>query len=65
MNSAKQLASYVISTKVTHVFQKRVKVAQEHFGERLTKAAEDNVGGLPDKRVAAPDLAAKRQRVPA
>jgi pimeloyl-ACP methyl ester carboxylesterase len=54
MNSAKQLArSYDISTKVTQVLQKRMKVAQEHFGERLSHAVGDNIGGLADKPLAA------------
>src|SRR5215471_14004775 len=57
MNTPQQLArSYDISTKVAQVLQKRVKVAQEHFGERLTKAFGDNIAGLADKPLAATDV---------
>jgi pimeloyl-ACP methyl ester carboxylesterase len=57
MNTPQQLArSYDISTKVAQVLQKRVKVAQEHFGERLTKAFGDNIAGLADKPLTAPDV---------
>jgi pimeloyl-ACP methyl ester carboxylesterase len=57
MDSAKQLAkSYDISTKVAQVLQKRVTVAQEHFGERLRHAFGDNVAGLANKPVAATDV---------
>jgi pimeloyl-ACP methyl ester carboxylesterase len=57
MNTPQQLArSYDISTKVAQVLQKRVKVAQEHFGERLTKAFGENIAGLADKPLAATDV---------
>lgn len=57
MNATKQLArSYDISTKVAQVFQKRAKVAQEKFGERLTKAVADNTAGLADKPLAPWDV---------
>ena len=43
MDTAKQLArSQDISTKVSLVFQKRAKLAQERFVERLRKAYGDN-----------------------
>ncbi len=57
MDAMKQLAhSYDISTKVAQVFQKRTKVAQEHFTERLTKAFNDNVAGLAEKPLAPWDV---------
>ncbi len=57
MDSMKQLAhSYDISSKVAQVFQKRTKVAQELFTERLTKAFNDNVAGLAEKPVAPWDV---------
>ncbi len=47
MNPTKQLTrSYDISTKVARVFQKRAKVAQEHFSDRVGKAFRDNIAGL-------------------
>ena len=48
MDMGRQLAhSQDISTKVSILFQKRVKMAQERFTEQLKKAYEDNgVGGL-------------------
>jgi len=57
MNATQQLArSYDISTKVTQLFQKRAKLAQEHFTERLSKAYSDNVAGLADKPLAPTDV---------
>src|SRR5215467_2304859 len=57
MDTTQQLArSYDISTKVAQVLQKRVKVAQEHFGERLTKAFGENIAGLADKPLAATEV---------
>jgi len=39
MDATKQVArSYDISTKVAQLYQKRTKIAQEHFSERLGKA---------------------------
>ncbi len=47
MNPTKQLTrSYDISTKVAQVFQKRAKVAQEHFSDRVGKAFRDHVASL-------------------
>jgi len=52
MNATTQLArSYDISTKVMQLFQKRTRVAQEHFSERLTKAFKDTVAGLAEEPV--------------
>ena len=57
MNPTEQLSrSYDISQKVAQVLQKRVKVAQEHFGERLGKAYGDNIAGLTDKPAAPTDV---------
>jgi hypothetical protein len=57
MDAIKQLAhSCDISTKVAQVFRKRTKLAQEHFGERLTKAFNDNVAGLAGKPAAPWDV---------
>ena len=53
MDSAKQLTrSYDISAKVGQLYQKRAKLAQEHFGERLSKAYADCAAGLSAKPVA-------------
>ncbi len=47
MDAAKHVAkSYDISTKVSLVFQKRAKLAQERFNERMQKAYADNVADL-------------------
>jgi pimeloyl-ACP methyl ester carboxylesterase len=47
MNPTKQLTrSYDISTKVAQVFQKRAKIAQEHFTDRVGRAFRDNIAGL-------------------
>ncbi len=52
MNATAQAArSYEIATKVAQLYQKRTKVAQEHFRERLTKAGVDGVAGLVQKPV--------------
>ncbi len=57
MNATTQLArGYDISTKVTQLFQKRAKLAQEHFTERLAAAASDNLAGLTDKPLAPWDV---------
>jgi len=50
MDAAKQVArSNEISTKVALLYQKRSKVAQEHFGQRLSKAYADCAAGLSDQ----------------
>ena len=57
MDATKQLSrSYDISTKVAQVFQKRTKVAQEQFGERLTQAFNANIAGLAEKPQAPSDI---------
>ena len=49
MNPTKKLTrSYDISTKVAQVFQKRAKVAQEHFRDRLGEAFRGNIAGLTE-----------------
>ena len=53
MDATRQVArSYEISNKVAQLYQKRTKVAQEHFRERLTKAGVDGMAGLALKPVA-------------
>jgi pimeloyl-ACP methyl ester carboxylesterase len=53
MDAVKQVArSYEISTKVGQLYQKRAKVAQEHFSERLSKAYADCAAGLTEKPIA-------------
>ncbi len=57
MDATKQVArSYELSTKVTLLYQKRTKLAQEHFGERLSKAYADCAAGLSAKPVAPTDV---------
>ena len=47
MDAVKQVArSYDISTKVAQLYQKRTKLAQEHFSERLAKAYAECAAGL-------------------
>ncbi len=54
MDAAKQVAkSLDISGKVAQLYQKRSKLAQEHFKERLSKAYADCAAGLA-KRPATP-----------
>jgi pimeloyl-ACP methyl ester carboxylesterase len=49
MNLSKHLASsHNAATQVTRVFEKRVKIAQERFGERLRKALNDNLAGVAE-----------------
>ena len=53
MDAVKQVAkSYEISTKVAQLYQKRTKVAQQHFGDRLAKAYADCAADLGEKPVA-------------
>ena len=53
MDAVKQVArSYEISNKVGQLYQKRTKVAQEHFGERLSKAYAECAAGLTEKPIA-------------
>ncbi len=53
MNATHQVArSYEISSKVVQLYQKRTKIAQDHFRERLTKACTDGAAGLAAKPVA-------------
>ncbi len=50
MNTTSQLArSYDISTKVSRLFQKRITLAQEQFGERMKAAFDTSVAGLAEK----------------
>ena len=50
MDAAKQAArSHDISNKVAQLYQKRTKLAQEHFSERLSKAYADCAAGLNAK----------------
>ena len=51
-STSKLTRSYDISTKVGQLYQKRAKLAQEHFGERLSKAYADCAAGLSAKPVA-------------
>ena len=47
MNIGRQLSrSQEIATKVPVLFQKRAKVAQEHFAEQLQKAFDDNLSAV-------------------
>src|SRR5512137_1085670 len=47
MDAIKQAArSYDIGIKVGAVFQKRTKIAQEHFRRRMQKAFDANIAGL-------------------
>ncbi len=53
MDAARQIArSQDISTKVAQLYQKRAKIAQEHFGQRLGKAYSDCATGLAKNAVA-------------
>ncbi len=52
MDAARQVArSYDISTKVGQLYRKRTKLAQEHFGERLSKAYAEAAADLTTKPV--------------
>ena len=54
MEVGRQLAhSQDIATKVSVLFQKRAKTAQDNFKEQLTKAYGDNFSGLPSAGIAA------------
>jgi pimeloyl-ACP methyl ester carboxylesterase len=56
MDAAKQVArSQDISTKVALLYQRRTKLAQEHFRERLTKAYSDCAAGLAEKPISPVD----------
>ena len=56
MDAVKQVArSHDISTKVAQLYQKRTKLAQDHFGERLSKAYADCAQGLAENPVAPMD----------
>ena len=47
MDAARQLSrSQDVATKVSVVLQKRVKLAHEHFAERLRDAFDANVGRM-------------------
>jgi pimeloyl-ACP methyl ester carboxylesterase len=53
MDVTRQVArSYEISTKVAQLHQKRTKLAQDHFGQRLTKAYAECAAGLTEKPAA-------------
>ena len=53
MDTAKQVArTHDIATKVARLYGKRTKLAQEHFGERLSNAYADCAAGLSAKPVA-------------
>src|SRR4051812_28719002 len=55
MELDRQLArSQDISTKVSMVFQKRMKIAQEQLTQRLKEAGEANLRGLSNNPAAAP-----------
>jgi hypothetical protein len=57
MEIGRQLSrSLDISAKVPIVFQKRVKVAQEHFAEQLKKAVDHNLGALLTQPAAAANM---------
>ncbi len=57
MDATKQVArSHDISTKVSLVLQRRVKLAQNRFNERLQKAYADNVAGLVKQPASAPEI---------
>jgi pimeloyl-ACP methyl ester carboxylesterase len=50
MDAARQVARSIdISSKVTQLYQKRTKLAQEHFRERLSKAYADCATGLTER----------------
>jgi hypothetical protein len=50
MNDTRQLArSFDISSKVSRLFQNRITLAQEQFGERMKSAFDASVAGLADK----------------
>jgi pimeloyl-ACP methyl ester carboxylesterase len=49
MNVTKHVASsFDLATEVTQAFQRRVKVAQERFGESLAKALENNLAAFAE-----------------
>ena len=57
MNPTKQLSrSYDISGKVAQAYQRRIKLAQEHFRERMGKAFKGNLGGLAAKPLTPADV---------
>ena len=56
MDATKHVArSMDLSTKVAQLYQKRTKVARQHYGERLAKAYADCAAGLSAKEPAAKD----------
>jgi hypothetical protein len=65
MEIGRQLSrSQDISTKVPILFQKRAKVAQEHFTEQLQKALDDNLGALLTQPAAAAEpMPMRRTRI--
>jgi pimeloyl-ACP methyl ester carboxylesterase len=57
MDAAKQVArSYELSAKVAQLYQKRTKLAQERFGERLSKAYAECATALAERPVAPSDI---------
>src|SRR5438045_738825 len=57
MDIGRQLSrSKDISTKVSVLFQKRAKIAQEHFAEQMQKAVEQNLRPLLTNPVAAANI---------
>src|SRR4029450_6432080 len=53
MNTSKHVArSRDISTKVAQLYQKRTKLAQDHFSRRLANAYADCAAALTERRVA-------------
>ena len=56
MDTAKQAGrSFDLSAKVAQLYQKRTKIAQDHFRERLTKAYADCATALVENPVAPMD----------
>ena len=57
MDAARQVAkSLDIASKVAQLYQKRTKLAQEHFKERLSKAYADCAAGLAENPVTPADF---------
>ena len=57
MNIDRQLSrSQDISTKVSLLFQKRAKIAHEHFNEQLQQALEQNLSTLWTNPLAAASI---------
>lgn len=55
-STSKLTRSYDISNKVGQLYQKRAKLAQDHFRERLSEAYADCAAGLSAKPVAATEV---------